>query len=234
MGGTVGFTIRTADNREHRMLRWTNTLPAFFHNVRFINGDQRHIDDYLKRWYDMVDAYKMGDTSKVPMADVYVPDAGLYPCEYGLVLVDFPSHTILNMQMYAHLNVIDGSGVSLALMDYERDESHPFYKLTPKDTGNFDRYKALFEERKVSQVRRSYGEEWKPAESITIQEFGQYDRDGRAYLDALLDMSPWNIVNYEDSEGGVIDMMKKVIELGFVLTPYEEKQWNGFTKRNDE
>jgi hypothetical protein len=40
MGGTIGVIIREEDGKVHKMARWTNNLPYFTRNMKFINKDK--------------------------------------------------------------------------------------------------------------------------------------------------------------------------------------------------
>ncbi len=222
MGGTIGITIRTMDRKEHRMLRWTNPMPSFFHDIKFIDGDEGHVNEYLKMWYEMVDAYNNGKLDEMPMADVYVPGAGLYPSEYGLVLVDYPSRTIISSQGYTNVNGIHVAGVSNAAMTK---------KFNPdKFCENYERYKALFDQKKVVLPRTNKTYKHLQIEGITFEDFIAEDENGNdVYYDAFLDMRPWKVHLYEPYvEKDVLKMKKHVQKLGFTLTESEEKEWRDF------
>jgi hypothetical protein len=103
MGGSVGFTLREEGGKEHRMCRWTNAMPWAVNHIGIVHKDPIHVRDVLGNWYDMVEDYAAGRHDKSPMAECYVPYAGLQPVGYGLIVVDMQKNVILNMQGYTHI-----------------------------------------------------------------------------------------------------------------------------------
>lgn len=111
MGGSVAVTIREPNGTEHRMCRWTNTLPWGINNVKMLAAepDPEHLADYLKEWQAMrADYLKNKDTGNFEynMTDCYAPYPLLAPMGYGLVLVDFKTHTLITKQGYAGFNTL--------------------------------------------------------------------------------------------------------------------------------
>lgn len=226
MGGSIGFTIREKNGREHRMSRWTNSFPFFLNNVKFIEEDEAHLREYLQVWYGMVEAYASGDLTEAPMADAYVPGACLRPDQYGLILVDYPSHTVLTCQSYSHVGAIDPSGVALAMMANE-GKMHP---VREHDKAELKRYEALFSTGRVNKTASfvaGVGFEEADAVGLTMEKFSESAgmRLGRRYEYAILDMSPWKVVQFREDAAGYEKMRDEVRALGFALTQQEETAW---------
>ncbi len=103
MGGTVAVTIRKTDGREHRMARWTNVLPWFVENQKFLGKDTTHIQNYIAMWEDMrqdwIDNHETGNF-RHNMTSCYGDHPYLAPAGYGLVVLDQQSAVILSMQGY--------------------------------------------------------------------------------------------------------------------------------------
>ncbi len=214
MGGCVSVTIRTINGKEHRMCRWTNSLPNFVNNINLINKDEGHLQKYIKVWEDMSNSYNSGDTINMPMSNIYVPNAGLYPTGYGLVLIDYQTNTILTSQSYSSLGTIGSSEAGLAKMGRYQDKE----KIQSEE----ERISDLFKRAK-EVILRDLSE--RNIEDITLEEFSKY---GSEYMYALLDMSPWTIKDYLEDE--IDKMLEDILEMGFVLNDLEHKGWIEFMK----
>lgn len=107
MGGNLAWTLRTADGTQHRMDRWTNAMPTLITNPAFLDGAPDAIQAALADWEMMRadwEANKATGTYEHTMTPAYAPyPYGLQPSEYGLVVTDFVTHTILSLQGYTHL-----------------------------------------------------------------------------------------------------------------------------------
>ena len=116
MGGSVGFTIREENGKEHRMCRWTNCTPQYVNNSKFIEKDKTHLDNYLSIWYEMVDEYTSEEykTKDLTMSDVYAPNPFLAPMGYGLVVVDYQTNTVLHLQGYTGYGTINPASINNA------------------------------------------------------------------------------------------------------------------------
>ncbi|MFZ3584423.1 hypothetical protein ACOI1H_20000 [Loktanella sp. DJP18] len=130
MGGNLAWTIRLEDNTEYRMDRWTNTMPTLIINPAFLSGTQSAIDEALESWLAMKDDWEANKDTEdyaLPMTGAYAPyPYGLMPSEYGLVVTDFVTKTILSLQGYSNfgkLNAVRLSfGESASEMFPDREE----------------------------------------------------------------------------------------------------------------
>lgn len=237
MGGTIGFTVREKSGKEHRMFRWTNTFPNFFHSMKFIEQDERHLRNYLKVWYDMADAYESGDLEQFPMANAYVPGAGLEPVGYGLIVVDYQTMTILTMQSYSFVGHISSSTVGLSLRQYERVAKEKDQDQDEVDSrrDKYEGFKAIFSSGRINKVMRYKDCEIVDAHGLSLDDFlkGIFTDDEK-YCTGFLDMSPWRVVEFPEDEAGAMAMKKEVEGLGFILTEQEEKGWDEFLERYKE
>lgn len=111
MGGNLAWTLRLEDGTEYRMDRWTNAMPELITNAAFLRGEPAAIEAALDSWLAMKadwEANKDNGTFKLPMTEVYAPyPYGMQPSEYGLVVTDFVTKTILSLQGYTNLGQIN-------------------------------------------------------------------------------------------------------------------------------
>lgn len=108
MGGNLAWTMRLTDGTQYRMDRWTNSMPALICTPAFLDGTPEGIAQALDEWQRMQadwDANQHTEAYQYPMTPAYAPyPYGLQPSEYGLVVTDFVSKTILSLQGYTHLD----------------------------------------------------------------------------------------------------------------------------------
>lgn len=112
------------------MCRWTNPLPAFFADTRWLDGDETHLDEYLTQWNEMRADWNEhgGDEQEVPevgddmwskwddkfhfnMTSVYAPYPFMAPHGYGLVVIDYQTKTMLHSQGYSNFVEIHPSTI---------------------------------------------------------------------------------------------------------------------------
>lgn len=130
MGGNLAWTIRLKDGTQHRMDRWTNAMPNLIVNPAFLHGAPEAIDAALQSWFAMkTDWEEHGPDGPFvhPMTPVYAPyPFGLQPSEYGLVVTDFQTNTILSLQGYSNFGTLFPMrqlyGADARSIDPERDD----------------------------------------------------------------------------------------------------------------
>lgn len=230
MGGVVGVTIRQDDGTVHKMSRWTNSLPYFINDLGLIKKHKRHLNGYLKQWFDMVKDYDSGK-KKLNMSEVYATHRILAPIDYGLVVVDYQSKTILHMQGYTMLGTI------LACDIHER--------RTPADEKKIlaaMHKSGLFKKVMCYDARPDRGEKENKFPIIDIDQNWTFEEfmhqctinrnnNGIEWQRIVLDMSPWKIVRFNETKKGLDKFKENVIKLGFVLTEEEKKTWSKFKRR---
>ena len=113
MGGSIAITFRDEDGNVEKMCRWTNTMPYYLVNHRLYAKDTKFIKEFMKQWFDMKKDWddnegKKNPKYKYPMTNYYAPKECrvLAPIEYGLVVIDFMTNTILENQGYCSLTEI--------------------------------------------------------------------------------------------------------------------------------
>lgn len=102
MGGTIALTIRFETGREWRDSCWTNTLPeGLFAAPFFIDPDssKRHVDEWLKK---LVARRK----TNPELEEIWGGWNMLAPVEYGLVIVDYVTSTIVSCQGYCGVDYV--------------------------------------------------------------------------------------------------------------------------------
>ena len=111
MGGNLAWTLRLEDGTEYRMDRWTNPMPELIVTPAFLEGEPAALEEALSDWMAMkTDWDGNGATGDFafPMTSAYAPyPFGLKPSEYGIVVTDFVSQTILSLQGYTDLGGIN-------------------------------------------------------------------------------------------------------------------------------
>jgi len=111
MGGNLAWTLRLDDGTQYRMDRWTNAMPELITDPDFIAGEPAAIETALESWLDMKADWEENrgtEAFRHPMTPVYAPyPFGLRPSEYGLVVTDFQTRTILSLQGYTNFGTIN-------------------------------------------------------------------------------------------------------------------------------
>ena len=246
MGGSVAVTIRQENGTEHRFHnRYTNPLPFFIDNMRLIEKNEKHIEDYING----------GDPEYVIKGDCLSPDG------YGLVVVDLKTNHILSYQNYCSFG---RTAISSIMLDLEA--SH--ISAEGVCIGGFGSenkkigIKAFSMGEEVQNRAMLFGEFFldKRIKSIdvnssngkpAIQDFPEDIKNGAiedlykfllrianinkskyTYYGFNLDMSPFTVIRFDQNRKGLKAMKKKIKELGFVLSPKEKQVWTTFENEN--
>lgn len=222
MGGTVAVTVRLESGEEHRMHRWTNSMPWFFNSVKFFQKDSSHIAEYMKQWEEMRDDWNTNRKSKKfkhNMTECYAPyPATLAPCSYGIVVFDFMKNAVVSCQGYtsftnSHISSRwfdnDACNAQVELFKAGRvkkihalGENGEFELPIPASVKEFE--DEFFTEKKVNSKHR-----------MTWLEY---------------DTKPFVIHDFEDHNDGFMQAKEAIVDLGFALTLQDEKDWNQFFK----
>lgn len=243
MGGTVTVVIRESDGTEHRMQRWTNSLPWGICNAKMLEEDRTHIDAYLSQWLSMKDDWDKNhftENFQFNMTSVYFPSVGFAPQEYGFVLVDFKTKHILTMQGYTSLSRVLGTAIHL-------EATGGIIGADPDDETEAGRLSNLIRAGRVKSYRL-YGKkseedlplpDWllkDPSEPNVIK-FVESHSKNFSFMDFEVDLSPFTIIDYERGNLDVRDAYLKIKELGFLLSKEEDDIWQEWieeAKRYDE
>lgn len=243
MGGSIGITLRESNGTEHRMCRWTNVVPWTFDNLDFTNKDEAHISQFLTAWDEMVADYKRKDFEKSPMSEVYVPYGGLYPTEYGLIVADFTTNTLLDMNDYHAIGKTSTIHIRNEIQGVLRYQMDRDILLSPvealvaltEDEPDSNCYTTLqfVKEGKVKQATKwdfSLEKHVPISVEITnVQQLADFVMDPEHEFSVLkLDMSPFTLKTFERTLEGSQQLRQEVLNLGFVLTDEEVKAWDEF------
>jgi hypothetical protein len=208
MGGTISITIRLPDGKEYRTQRWTNSFPYWFQNVRFLNKDIAHIQEYLSGWVQMKDDYESGQF-KLPYTSTYFPSQGLVPLEYGLIVVDMQNNEILDcFQDYSHIDKF----FVISRIENDREEKIKIDQLL----------------RNAKVLRMSSGEHIFSA-PVNYQSLIETMKIYEGLI-LELDMTPFKLTRYEAHQGEIA--LAHVKQLGFKLSDQEEHLWKTWIKVN--
>lgn len=240
MGGTVAVTLRKPDGTEYRMNRWTNSMSWGICNLKMLNSDEQHIEDYLHQWKEMRDDYERNKDSgefEHNMTDCYFPSDGLAPCGYGLVVVDHINKVILDMQGYTSFDTICAASISL-------EHSGNVLGVQPADADSETQiFKEFLKAGKIGGVltRDSYNEntpreDWYRPVTETFEEIiAELTSDRRDWFDFKVDLSPWSYEKFEECSPQALRAYRaRLIELGFELSDEENKVWDEWIKEYEE
>lgn len=262
MGGNIAWTLRLSDGTEHRMDRWTNPLPDVLVDPAFLAEEPEAIARALKSWLEMGDDWRRNGPDgpfEHNMTEVYAPyPYGLKPSEYGFVVTDFPSRTVIACNHYFTLG--------RACIDEEMplvEQARADVALDPVSTREFE---ALDLVRDYEALRRQFDEGsivaydvvdeecFKRRVDVTTETFAEvvdlatrsagWDRwkddprraglrrqEGRVFVRP----KGWTFLNLpKRSEADRRAAYEAVKALGFALTPDEEAGWASWIKGDED
>ena len=218
------MTLRVPDGTEYRMERWTNPTPFYITNVNLLHDDMDHVKTWSQPWLDMKDDYERNkDTGKFEnnMTSVYFPGGILSPSEYGIIVVDMVNKIIIDAQDYTRFGKITTMEVYLFAHQDELED--------------VERLKAFIDEGRVIEFKETsldshVREDISPilydpsmASSEIIQAVISGAMDGKF----IVDMSPYVIERFDSrTRDGIEAAMRRIENLGFVLTDEEKNAWN--------
>jgi len=225
MGGNIGVTIREENGMEHRMSRWTNPIPWFINNIKLIEKDLEHLNEYLGRWYDMRQDWQQHQHDRqfeFNMTPVYAGHPYLAPVEYGLIVIDMQKNIILEYQGYAGIGKIYGAAIA-----YERDYGRSRYINGQMDT---DRLRELFNAGRI-KTAKEFIKVKQYEVNLSGKSFDQVVEFASDLTDFMIDMSPYEVIHYNDHNSNAAKrMLTKIKELGFQIIPQEENIWEQWIK----
>ncbi len=245
MGGNLAITIREQNGKEHRMDRWTNSMPGFIKNIDFINNDPKHLNAYLNTWYEFVEDWEQNSLAyfeskndaefKHPMTPVYAQHPFLAPSEYGQVVVDFISKKILHAQLYCDFDSIFRLSAALTLDDegsfWRRDEYGASLACSLREFYEAGRIKEIY----VHGWQADDGPITKIEDIKNSNELYSYlkteHESADYYSQCRIDMSPFEVIEFESSKEGFISLKKAILDLGFILSDQEHRLWDEYLAR---
>jgi len=241
MGGSIAVTARKTNGEVIRMCRWTNPLPEFFQNVRWLDSDETHLNEYNKIWFEMREDYKRNAPGPEPdinedekawdtwsngfehnMTPVYAPYPFLAPHAYGLVVIDYQTKTLLSMQGYSGLIEILSSwladvGARLELTEDPHEDELRLQKLFERGCVCVVPWSArdLENARKVSSLEK--------ARKLCANGGWKKHR-------FFMDPSPWTMTRFPETREGLRDFRERLEQLGFCLTDEEQALWDDYER----
>lgn len=240
MGGSVGVTIRSPEGEVYRMCRWTNALPWFIVNLKLCQKDPQHLQDYLSEWKKMRQDWldnrgrlkdgscwmeirnALGDNRsdwpfEYHMTTSYAPEPYCAPTGYGLVFVDMMANQIIHSQGYTNFSRI--AGIHFQMEGRESDDDRLSNLLS---AGRFPEYFINGEDTPRALKTREWGD---------VLEL--IDQDDSWYQFAV-DLSPFEVTRYEESDIEDHQKMKKHVESLITLTDDDEKAWAAWFAQLEE
>lgn len=198
MGGSIAVTIRKKNGEIHKMIRWTNPTPYFVENLKFIKKDEKYLQEYF-------------DEKK---NDPYYVDFCLAPEDYGLLLIDYMTNTILHSQNYTNYGSQHFSSLALSIFQHESDE--------------IQNIKDLYDAKKLTFYKYVANTGWKRAELISFDKLIQIAMN-REYLGKFeINMKPWKIKRFTQEKKDLKEMKKEIKKLGFKISIKENNVWKKF------
>lgn len=112
MGGTVQLVVRNKEGAITALPVWTNSMTALLlKNPNFLAGDMSYLTEFVNYHRELMadyDANHVTRTFKDSNAGLFgsKPFGGLGPVDYGIVVIDFQTMKILDMQDYTNVSAI--------------------------------------------------------------------------------------------------------------------------------
>jgi len=226
---------------------WDESLKRFYDMKQ--DWDDNH-EEYEKRQAERPDDYEYQDVFQFPMTPCYGDYTNLAPEGYGLIVLDQKNKKILEMQGYTHFGDMMKASISMA-MDWDTMQEIRDGKVSVKDCMEHLRkntdynvaldFYDLCEAGKVV-AKASYNRDLGDFETFSLQKgisteqiFKHEILDEKRGMDRyVLDLSPYTVERFDEDSEGAIQMRKRVLELGFVLSDEEEKIWQEWINDNLE
>lgn len=243
MGGNLAWTLRCADGTEYRMDRWTNAMPELIVNAGFLDGTPEAISEAVEHWMAMKADWEQNGGQRpfaFPMTSSYAPyPYGLRISEYGLVVTDFQTHTLLSMQDYTSFDrIMPARQVRGPEEEDERVERGEALRRA----GRFGQGTLCIRDKAALPPFRAAG--WDPVKDgdeweIAIPDGADWDAVTRlcdeartrtkrnpfwmSYVQVKLD--PFRLEEFPKTADGLVAMLARIRTLGFSLSDTEEKAW---------
>lgn len=220
MGGCVTVVVKEPSGAMHKMLRWTNIMPATLTDPRLYTADSSAwLEEFKGRWQSMADdyeAHKSDGQFASSMTPVFFPWNEVVPCEYGLVYIDLKAKTILSMQDYCT------EPVFVDLMSL---------RLADERATNVE---ALVHAGVISKlhVRGSREQKWSgfqiPPDADKVAAYREIvDIATTGKIEGYLRITPpgFTITGYEKTLEGSLALKQAIVELGYAFSKKENKLW---------
>lgn len=217
MGGCVTVVLREPSGVTHKMLRWTNPLPAQLTDPRLFSADPSGwIEDFNQAWKNMAEdyqAHKRDGQFEYNMTSVYFPWDEAVPSEYGLICIDLKRKTILSMQDFCEEPVCIG-----------------LYGMQLGDRSA--NVKALIDAKVISKLHVREGGKWQSFEipkgankTAAFEEIVRLAKTGK--VDGYLQIEPpgFTVKGFSKTLDGALALKQAMGELGHEFSRKETKLW---------
>lgn len=245
MGGRVAVTLREPDGTEHRMVRWTNSMPFYICNTKMLRADREHIDEYLSQWRLMKDDWERNHkTGKFEhnMTDFYVPYDGncLYPQGYGLVVVDLKENQLLSYQGYTNFTQIGAARIQMetrprGIMPSVKEEKEAWQKALADPNSDLNRLKAFYDEGRIDSIGNWTGD---PTVEYSVPTDFENLRivinNMQGWVSFNLDLRPLTVADFNDYDIRSARVMYKFVQENFELSEEEEAGWQDHFRELEE
>ena len=229
MGGSIQTSFRLENGTIITDSRWTNPLPTFARDVRFIEGDHEYFKEFATR------------------ESSYRGKFFLAPEQYGLVVFDFMTKTILiyaidyiiydrtvpssiywdcqnNETANSWEKLVQQGRVKIQVHEYKRGSYHT-NPLSTKEIP-FARDINLFPN--IGEQFRSF---------CRIEDYNVGTNDHCLYVEVKIDNSPWTIIRYDETGPNAREhasqMQAKLKELGWEMTDNDQSKWEEWFKYHE-
>lgn len=101
MGGVIAITIRYSDGEEWRSSCWTNILPGGLFSPQFFNRDMSKAERHVRRWQAVLVKRRAAEPV---LEQMYGNWSKLAPVEYGQIVVDFKTRSVISGNGYSSVN----------------------------------------------------------------------------------------------------------------------------------
>ena len=208
MGGFINITIRKSNGNICNLEKYTNSIPSFVDNDKFYEEDEKH----LKKFCSLEDYTNL-----------------LIPKDYGLIVLDYQTKTILSNQGYTHIGSIDFIQIKLELQTQKNFPTH-------LKNNSFDTLVRLIDKKIITTYSDRLNPDKKPTEINTTENLKEIlHTENDKFNSFNISYPGWNIIHFEENSKGFNNMLQHIKDLDFTLTQEEETIWyNWITDMKEE
>lgn len=251
MGGSVKVVIRKEDGTINAMTRWTNSLSYLIHNPDcFKSSESNALAEYMNSFEEMkldYEKHKVDGLFELPMTDVYFYEGydDLVPVDYGIVVMDYKTKTLISSQGYT------GQNAHMFIQKFETEHGFTYMPQYGIGTYNEEQLKLHVSKGDILSLICSKNRKRKEEKSLlltgidTVNKF--YDalhlfvesieqsekphNDGYFETPMLsLDLNRHGFSVFFYDENDILKVKNKMEEIGFVIPEKDIEEWN---KAND-
>ena len=199
MGGTINIAIRFSNGDAVCVNRWTNNTPYWFEDPDMFTNEQ-HAKDYLAMTLE-------NDPKEDPYCSGLSQRLGY--SEYGIVVFDYMTNTIIEKNEYSHIGQTSG------ICDITRnlEKNHDIRENVLKCIDDNRYTVSMWNDEKLSYI---------PVGDKTPDEIKAMLYDRKTILNMMMDLDtrPMKLFHYSDDTPWKI-IKKQLQDLGFPMTQKE-------------